>query len=217
VIVAGTREFHESAATLLTASESVAGVLTCGIAELASSVRGNAPDIVVVELAAHDQGELGVISALATLPHAPRILLVCHACSVERILPILRSGVDGCIAVEEGAAAMRAAFDAVCDGAKHLGSHVIDLLMRPRHLQSDVDPDDASRRRVTPREAEILELLASGLSGPDVARKLRVSPRTVHVHRTRLMRKLDVHNVAQLLWRGIELGLIRLPPSRFLV
>ncbi len=217
MIVAGTRYFHESTATLLAAPEAVDIVSTCGVAELASSVRRESPDVVVVELAADDQGELGAIAAVAALPRAPRIVLACHACSADRILPILRTGVDGCVSVEEGTGALRAAFDAVCNGAKHLGPHVVDLLMRPRHPPTEAGPAAAPRHLVTPREGEILELLANGLSGPEIARKLRVSPRTVHVHRTRLMRKLEVHNVAQLLWRGIELGLIRLPRSRVML
>jgi DNA-binding NarL/FixJ family response regulator len=56
----------------------------------------------------------------------------------------------------------------------------------------------------------VLGLLAEGLTGPQIARTLLVSPRTIHVHRTRLMQKLAVHNVAQLLRRSIKLGLVRL-------
>lgn len=66
---------------------------------------------------------------------------------------------------------------------------------------------------LTPRQKEILRLVAQGLTNREVAHQLRISVRTVEVHRFNLMRRLRVRNVAQLLRQAL---LLRLLPKTFL-
>jgi DNA-binding NarL/FixJ family response regulator len=63
-------------------------------------------------------------------------------------------------------------------------------------------------RTLTPRQKEILRLVAQGLTNREVADQLRISVRTVEVHRFNLMRRLKVRNVAQLLRQALLLGLL---------
>jgi len=58
------------------------------------------------------------------------------------------------------------------------------------------------------REREILELIAEGLSGPDVARQLGLKPKTVENHRARIMEKLGIHDTAGLVRYAIRHGVI---------
>jgi RNA polymerase sigma factor (sigma-70 family) len=58
--------------------------------------------------------------------------------------------------------------------------------------------DAAKLERLTPREREVLEQAAKGLHAKEIAEALGISPRTVEVHKTRIMEKLDVRNVAEL-------------------
>ncbi len=66
---------------------------------------------------------------------------------------------------------------------------------------------------LTPRQKEILRLVAQGLTNREVAHALRISVRTVEVHRFNLMRRLRVRNVAQLLRQAL---LLRLLPKNFM-
>ncbi len=59
------------------------------------------------------------------------------------------------------------------------------------------------------REVEVLAALAEGLGNKEIGERLFISPRTVDTHRTNLMRKLDVHNVAGLVRIAIKAGLVR--------
>ncbi|MCH7566736.1 MAG: response regulator transcription factor [Nitrospirae bacterium] len=68
-------------------------------------------------------------------------------------------------------------------------------------------------RTVTPRQKEILRLVAQGLTNREIAHNLKISVRTVEVHRFNLMRRLKVRNVAQLLRQAL---LLRLLPKSFL-
>lgn len=61
---------------------------------------------------------------------------------------------------------------------------------------------------LTPRERQILHLLAEGASNKEIARDLSISPKTVDAHRTKLMAKLDVHSVAQLIAYALKEGLL---------
>lgn len=65
-----------------------------------------------------------------------------------------------------------------------------------------------ANRTLTPRQKEILRLVAQGLTNREVAGHLGISVRTVEVHRFNLMRRLKVRNVAQLLRQALILGLL---------
>jgi len=67
-------------------------------------------------------------------------------------------------------------------------------------------------RSLTPRQKEILRLVAQGLTNREIAQQLAISVRTVEVHRFNLMRRLKVRNVAQLLRQAL---LLRLLPKSF--
>ncbi len=72
---------------------------------------------------------------------------------------------------------------------------------------------NAVSRTVTPRQREILRLVAQGLTNREIAHNLKISVRTVEVHRFNLMRRLKVRNVAQLLRQAL---LLRLLPKSFM-
>lgn len=71
---------------------------------------------------------------------------------------------------------------------------------------------ERSRDHLTPRQREILRLVAQGLTNREIADTLKISVRTVEVHRFNLMRRLRVRNVAQLLRQAL---LMRLLPKGF--
>ena len=80
---------------------------------------------------------------------------------------------------------------------------VSDFLSR-----SHTGPEDHTLEELTPREAEVLELLAEGLSNDEIAEKLVISPHTVARHRENLMRKLGLHSKSELVKYAIRKGII---------
>ncbi len=69
-------------------------------------------------------------------------------------------------------------------------------------------PDDTVIEQLTPRQRDILRLVALGHTNREIATLLQISVRTVEVHRFNLMRRLEVRNVAQLLRRALQMGLL---------
>ena len=76
-----------------------------------------------------------------------------------------------------------------------------------------LDSVTTSLNGITPREREIWGRLATGLSVKDIASELSLSVKTVEAHKFNLMRKLDVHNKAQLIIRAVQDGVIKIPPK----
>jgi DNA-binding NarL/FixJ family response regulator len=68
--------------------------------------------------------------------------------------------------------------------------------------------NDVVYGKLTPREQEILRLLAEGLSSKEIAQKLFISPKTVENHRANIMNKLDLHSSIELVRYAAKLGLI---------
>jgi DNA-binding NarL/FixJ family response regulator len=70
---------------------------------------------------------------------------------------------------------------------------------RPRASETD---------KLSPRQREVLQLIAEGLSSKEIAQKLNLRAKTVETHRTELMRRLDIHDVAGLVRYAIRHGLV---------
>ena len=74
--------------------------------------------------------------------------------------------------------------------------------------RSTVDPDvQKSIERLTPREREVLEHLVAGMSNKEVGRQLGISPRTVEIHRSRLMEKMAAGSLAELVRMALDAGI----------
>jgi DNA-binding NarL/FixJ family response regulator len=63
--------------------------------------------------------------------------------------------------------------------------------------------------RLTPRQREILQLIAEGASTKDIGKALEISVKTVETHRAQLMERLDIHDVAGLVRYAIKIGLVQ--------
>jgi DNA-binding NarL/FixJ family response regulator len=72
-----------------------------------------------------------------------------------------------------------------------------------------LDNKSVEQKNLTPREQEILICIASGLTNPQIARQLYISVKTVETHRSRIMKKLDLHTIADLVRYSIKTGLIQ--------
>lgn len=76
------------------------------------------------------------------------------------------------------------------------------------HSNGDGTPDEAPSTQLGKREAEVMALIAQGLTSAEIAEQLFIAKGTVEVHRTNIMRKLGVRNIAGLVKCGIRLGLL---------
>lgn len=120
------------------------------------------------------------------------------------VLGALAAGMRGYVLKAQAAADLVTAIREVANGAVYL-SPGISRTLADYHLQQDRTNADP----LTDRERQVLQLVAEGKTMREVSGLLNVSVKTVESHRTRLMRKLDLHNTAGLVRYAIRSGLIR--------
>ena len=169
-------------------------------------VKTHYPDLVLMDIAMPGLNGLeATIRVVKEHPHVKVIILSMHA-NEEYVLQSLSAGARGYLLKDSGTAELELAIRAVMKGETFLSpavsKHVIE-----QYVQRQGDPQSPFHI-LTPRQREILQLIAEGLSTKDIARKLDLSIKTVDTHRTQLMDRLDIHEVAGLVRYAIRTGLI---------
>jgi two-component system response regulator NreC len=131
-----------------------------------------------------------------------------EAALIKRIMEV---GADGYMLKNADQQELVSAIRKIAAGEKHFSEKVLQALKEGKTDSSQFSlrpTDSVLLSTLTEREVEILRLLAEGLSNKEIGDKIFISHRTVDTHRTNLMKKLDVHNVAGLIRFAIRNGLI---------
>ena len=161
------------------------------------------PDVVVMDVA---MPELNGIEAtrrlLGALPHTRVIALSMHKDSVY-VREILRAGARGYLLKDSGAEDLVRAIRAVAGGESWLSPAVSNAVLDDyrRHVTNPID-------LLTSREREVLQMLAEGKTNKEVAVVLNLSVYTVDAHRGRIMEKLNLHSINELVRFAVRNGLI---------
>lgn len=121
---------------------------------------------------------------------------------------MLAAGASGYILKNINRETLLEAIMTVHNGEQYLSSEISLALMKPSAEEIIIAPKQpASLSLLTAREIEVLKCIAAGLSNTEIAEKLFISPKTVKAHRENLMKKLDVHNVVDLVRYAMDNGL----------
>lgn len=162
------------------------------------------PDVVVMDLSLPDLNGLDATrEILKGSPRTEVLVLTMHH-SEELVRDVLHAGARGYVLKSDADANLIAAVDSLRQHKPFLTSTVTafvldDYLRQPQGL----DPD-APRTMVTPREREIIQLLAEGKSNKEAASVLGISVKTIESHRANLMRKLRLQSLSDLVRYAIR-------------
>jgi RNA polymerase sigma factor (sigma-70 family) len=168
------------------------------------------PDVAVMDIS---MPELNGIEAIQQMiPRHPRLKVV--VLSIHETKPYvfraLKAGAKGYLIKETAGLEVVEAERAVYRGERYLSQRIADLVMDSslQKLESwiDVSPLDG----LSPREREILQLVAEGKTSQEIAERLSISSKTVDTYRSRLMRKIGVEDMAGLVKFAIQHGVISL-------
>lgn len=169
------------------------------ILDLANSLK---PDAIVLDIGMPHMN--GIEATRKILAHNPNIKIVgLSGYSYQRyVLELLNAGACGYILKECAASDLMRGLRFVMSGRKYLCPEIAAGIIdnSGRYYMSDI-PTLGSRER------EVLQLLAEGDTSPQIARRLFISASTVDVHRRNIMKKLDLHSVAELTKYAIRNGL----------
>lgn len=165
------------------------------------------PEVLVVDLMIPGVNGLEVIRQIRQrLPLIRIVVLSMHA-NEPYVLEALRNGAAGYVLKDSSAGDLVLAVRQVLAGQRYLSPPLSERAVEAylqRSRETSFDPYDA----LTEREREVLHLAAEGLSNPDVAARLSISPRTVETHRANLMRKLGLKTQTDLIRYALKRGIL---------
>ena len=174
-------------------------------ADAERSFRASAPDLVLLDLNLLEGNGVRLIQALRRAAFRGSILALTSAAGEQDIMRVLRSGADGYLFKEELATRLSAALEELRDGGVPLSPGAARLLLR--ELRSD--RNELALPAITPREASVLEFLATGGGYSEIARELKIGLNTVRTHVRSLYDKLGVENRAEAVNIAWNLGLLQ--------
>jgi two-component system response regulator NreC len=171
------------------------------------AVARHRPDVLLVDLTMPELNGIEVIKRTrSTLPRTRVLVLSMHA-AAEFVRPALRVVAHGYIVKGSGLDDLVRAIRTVAAGEKFLGPDAAAVGeaddLNPRRPADDLE-------HLTPREREVLQLVAEGHTNKAIGERLGLSVKTVDVHRTNVMKKLDLHSAQALTRFAIRHGLIDL-------
>ena len=162
------------------------------------------PDVAVLDLSMPLLNGLDAARQLAARDRGPRTILITMHAEDRYVLEALRAGAHGYVLKKQAVADLVRAIREVAAGRVYLSPGVGAAVAAAIRAGGPL-PEDG----LTPREREVLQLVAEGKTTKEIAAILNVSVKTADAHRTRLMQKLDIHDIAGLTRCAIRLGLIQ--------
>ena len=164
------------------------------------------PDIVVMDVAMQDLNGIEATRQIrAACPGVKVVALSSHSDS-RYVSAILDAGACGYVLKANAYDDLRRALDAARQGKSYLCPDVTQAVVGAS-LRGTGGPVESARASLSPREREVLQLLAEGLTSPQIGKRLFVATTTVETHRRNVMRKLGIHSVADLTKYAIREGL----------
>lgn len=163
------------------------------------------PDVLIVDLMMPGLNGLDLIKrVLKQLPRL-RIVVLSMQSADSYVVEALNGGAAGYVLKETGPSEIIHAIKAVVGGDRYLSPKLAQRVVDSSSGRKKIaDPYDS----LTPREREILHLIVEGLTSAQIAGRLVLSPRTVELHRSRIMKKLDLHNQTDIFRYALERGIL---------
>lgn len=204
--------FRQALRTLLGAEPLFSIVAETGDGlDVPALVERHRPDVLVLDLVMPGLDGLEITRRVRERYPQTRVLVLSMHTHEGYIAEAFRHGASGYLIKEERLDDLVEGVRAVHRGERYLSPSLPAGLVERYDVRSREVVEDRYET-LTEREREVLQLLGEGYTGPEIAEKLFISPRTVSTHRTNLMAKLDLHNQVELVRYALQRGLIKLKP-----
>jgi DNA-binding NarL/FixJ family response regulator len=174
--------------------------------EALRAVAQHRPDVALLDILMPELNGLDAAARIArAFPHT-RVLMLSMNADEDSVLKSLRAGAIGYLVKTADPAELELAIRAAARGDRFLSSaisqHVIGACL------GRVGREQGSLERLTPRQREVLQLVAEGNATKEIASRLGISVKTAEAYRGELMKALDIHDVASLTRYAIRTGLV---------
>lgn len=171
-----------------------------------------APDVVLMDIAMPGLNGLEATGRIVRQNPNTRVIILSMHMTEEYVLQALQAGASGYLLKDADPAEMELAVRAVARGETYLSPgvsrHVIDDYLRRTSGGKGEALDLGPGSRLTPRQREVLQLIAEGHTSKDIASLLNISLKTVESHRQAIMDRLDIHDLAGLVRYAVRAGIV---------
>ncbi|MDF1564040.1 MAG: response regulator transcription factor [Deltaproteobacteria bacterium] len=171
------------------------------------------PDVLILDLSMPGLGGLGTVIELRRQRVRTRILVLTQHAEEVYLRRALEAGANGYLLKTARGEELLSALRAVASGGTYVDPGLAGALLPGRRSEEPVPANDEEMLHLlTPREQQVLGLVAEGLSNKEIAASLGVAVKTAMAHRANMMEKLSIHNRSKLVQFAIRVGLLTLDP-----
>jgi len=166
------------------------------------------PDVALLDIAMPGLNGLDATRQILTDAPNTRVLILTMHDTEQVVRDVLAAGARGFLLKSDAGRDLVSAVEALQSRRTFFTTKVAQLVL-DGYLPPNTSPSDQAARGVlTPREREVIQLLAEGKTTKEVATTLNLSVKTAETHRTNLMRKLDLHSVVDLTLYAVRNGIV---------
>lgn len=168
------------------------------------------PDLAILDISLPSTTGIEIARQIHKYHPEIKVIILSRHDNPEYVQELLRFGISGYVLKDEAGDDLLRAIEAAKSGETYLSPRITkDLLSEMQGSpKRDKEAESFSYPQLSHREKEISKLLAEGHSNEEVAKALWISPSTVKVHRQNIMKKLNIHKMADLVKYAIKTGLI---------
>jgi DNA-binding NarL/FixJ family response regulator len=174
----------------------IVGEATTG-REAVKKVEELKPDVVVMDISMPELNGLEAVRQIVKIAPRTEVLVLTMHESEDLVREVLEAGARGYLLKSDASRQLISAIEALRLHKPFLTSKVNEVVLMG-YLGGKPLKGETSGGRLTPREREIVQLLAEGMTNKEVASTLSISVKTAETHRTNIMRKLDLHSISEL-------------------
>lgn len=165
------------------------------------------PDVVLLDIGMPSLNGLDATRQILTAAPNTRVLILTMHDSEQVVREVLAAGARGFLLKSDAGRDLVSAVEALQHKRTFFTTKVAQLVLEG-YLHPSLSAEKLGRSVLTPREREVIQLLAEGKTTKEVATTLNLSVKTAETHRTNLMRKLDLHSVVDLTLYAVRNGIV---------
>jgi DNA-binding NarL/FixJ family response regulator len=170
------------------------------------------PDVLLLDVGLPDGNGLDMIPKVNTISPDTHIIVLTSLSDEATLMRVVDSGISGFVSKDSQLSDLLETIRKAADGEIVMPTSLLmGLLMRLPRDKAAAYKDERGWERLTIREQEILELLAKGKSGNEIAEELHIAPLTVRTHIRNMMSKMGVHSRLEAVAFGLKNGIIDPP------
>jgi len=168
------------------------------------------PDVILVDISLPDQSGIQLTGAICRLLPETCVLIVTMHSKIDYIVEAFQAGARGYVVKEAAPQRLLQGLESVLKGEYFMDNSVCQrVVKRLTELPArNANISDAAYGTLSPREQEVMRLMAEDFSNREIAEKLYISPKTVENHRTNIMNKLGLHSTIELVRYAAKIGMI---------